>query len=650
LSPETSAKPRKKKPAVVWTDTDRADAWAWMTAQLKAGIKPELTRVSLVEWAETHRVIPQGLSPMPGLFSWAVTPYLEEIAENLSETSPVQYVAVLKGAQVGFSVGVGENWILYTIDQAPGPMLYVGQTQQAVEKIMEERIGPAIHESGLDHKIFAQAKSKGSRMTGNTNSSKQFPGGRLHAIGPNMGSRIRSDSFQKGYLDEMDAWQQEIGSAEGKRKSEGSTLKTIERRFDTFETTLKILYGSTPLEASSSLIEPMYEMGDQRKFHVPCKYCGELQPVEWEQLKYEADERGVLIYDSVHYECIKCGGHWKNQDKVEFLKTERWGGKARWVPTAEPRRRGMRSYHLPSLLSPIGFRSWESICEESLEAGKDPTKLQAFWNTVLGRTWQATGFTPDYTKVMIRREDYALGSWPDRAILVTVGIDTQDDRIEAEVVAWGRNKESWSLGYYIFHGDTAVDTSPAWAQLADLMGQDFGGHKIALALMDSQGHRTTEVYNFAESFLSDRGQLIPCAGDAPKNRTKMFALYPLTGFAVRRADLQVDKLKEELYGFLNQSMPDEGLVPRGYCHFPQEYGEKYFRGLTSEERVKERQRNGGTRTIWRKIKGRGRNEPLDCRVYAMGALYVFKHLLLEESADEALPWEVFWDWCEANLA
>ena len=628
-----------------------------MTAQLKAGIKPELTRVSLVEWAETHRVIPQGLSPMPGLFSWAVTPYLEEIADNLSQTSTVKETYVMKGAQVGYSVGIGENWILYTIDQAPGPMIYVAQSQGAAERTMQKRIRPAIQQSGLGGKIFAQAKRPGSRKTGDTADMMEFVGGTLTPVGPNVGERLRSDSMQLGYFDEMDAWAQEVGTISGKRKNEGSTHGLIMRRFDAYTNTYKVLGGSTPLEASSSLIEPLYLDGDQRQYNVPCKHCGELQPLEWERLKYEKDERGLSIPESVHYECRACCGHWKNDDKVFFLKNERQGGRAKWIPLVAPRVPGRRSYHLPSLLSPIGFRDWESICLEASMIGEDTTKLQQFWNTVLGRTWTVRGKAPDYTKIMVKREGleptdaqphwYDPNQWPDRALICTIGADVQADRIEAEVVAWGMFEESWSLGYHVFHGETADLNSPAWAGLHELIHSEPSGHLVNAVLVDSS-YESSVVYQFCDQYVG-QGVILPCMGESLQNNTRReYALTKMSGYAQRRVDIQTGQFKSTLYNYLKKSIPDEGLPPMGYCHFPASYGEKYFKMLTAEELVPERMNNGGTRYVWKPIKDRGkRNEALDCRVYAMAALHVFKDLVMGE-AEEPAPWGAFWAWANGE--
>ena len=75
-----------------------------------------------------------------------------------------------------------------------------------------------------------------------------------------------------------------------------------------------------------------------------------------------------------------------------------------------------------------------------------------------------------------------------------------------------------------------------------------------------------------------------------------------------------DTAKELLFARLkiNEAGP-------GYCHFPLEREEEYFKMLTAEKKVL-RYFKGRPKREW--IKTRQRNEALDCRVYAMAALQV----------------------------
>ena len=76
------------------------------------------------------------------------------------------------------------------------------------------------------------------------------------------------------------------------------------------------------------------------------------------------------------------------------------------------------------------------------------------------------------------------------------GVDVQKDRLEAEIVAWGRDKESWSVGYRVIEGDTA--RPEVWQQLDALLAKDWphaSGHTLPVRVMCvDAGYATQHVY------------------------------------------------------------------------------------------------------------------------------------------------------------
>ena len=86
-----------------------------------------------------------------------------------------------------------------------------------------------------------------------------------------------------------------------------------------------------------------------------------------------------------------------------------------------------------------------------LEAKKLPETLRVWVNTYLGETWEETGEGVADEGIADRREEYE--GCPEGVVLITAGVDVQDDRIECEIVGWGRDEESWSLGYQTIYGD-----------------------------------------------------------------------------------------------------------------------------------------------------------------------------------------------------
>ena len=66
--------------------------------------------LSVSEWADANRVLSEVGSAEPGAWKTSRTPYLREIMDQLSETSPAKLVAFMKPSQVG-GTEVGSNWL-----------------------------------------------------------------------------------------------------------------------------------------------------------------------------------------------------------------------------------------------------------------------------------------------------------------------------------------------------------------------------------------------------------------------------------------------------------------------------------------------------------------------------------------------------------
>jgi phage terminase large subunit GpA-like protein len=645
----------------LFTESELAEQSAWLDDIVDEIIHTETNHLTVSEWAERKRVIPKGLSPIWGPFSWEVTPYLREIVDCLSATSPVQEVVVMKGAQIGFTVGVLENWIGYVIDCEPGPMMFVSGDKEMAEAAIELRVDRMIDSAGIADKIFSQSEKEGNRGTGNTKKKKEFAGGFLLPVGPNSATKLRQFSVQYEALDEVEAYP---ASAE----DEGDPLKLLRARTYSFTETRKILYGSTPAIKQTSKIEPLFLEGDQRRYYVPCKHCKEMQYLEWSQMHYEKNEDGKLLYDynekgeaikgtgHVWYECKKCHGHWTNNDKMFFLP------RGEWRPTAKPKRPGLRSYHVPGMLSPVGFYSWENAIEDWINAQGNPLDLKAFVNTFFGETFEIRGEAPPVDRVMLRRDpayfpetltisDDGERVWtearvPKGPLIVTLGADVQHDRIECELVAWGPGKESWSIGYHVLPGDTSDPNGPPWQALTEILHRPLHGVlKLVLALIDSSDQAPV-VYTYCDRFMSG---VLPIKGSSNTlTGRRIFAIRDVAGHQCKRIDLDEGQLKQEFYAQTKigpLDVPEAGAeLPPGYCHFPHDetYDRRYFEKLYSEDHIPETDRYGRTRYKWVK---HGRNEALDARAYALGALYVIASLITcgDNDPDGTVDWDQFWE-------
>jgi len=115
--------------------------------------------LTISEWSDSYRVRSQRASAEPGPWRTERTPYLREILDCLSPSSPVETVVLMKGAQVG-GTEAGNNWIGHVVHQAPGPMLSVSPTVEMAKRNSKQRIDPLIEESSVLRELVSDPRSR----------------------------------------------------------------------------------------------------------------------------------------------------------------------------------------------------------------------------------------------------------------------------------------------------------------------------------------------------------------------------------------------------------------------------------------------------------------------------------------------------------
>lgn len=294
--------------------------------------------------------------------------------------------------------------------------------------------------------------------------------------------------------------------------------------------------------------------------------------------------------------------------------------KGKWIP--ENPSGTCPGYNLNALYSPLGWFSWEKAVIEFLEAQGDQNKLKAFTNNVLAQSWSIDEGSKglDNHELMERVEEYDI-EVPDGVILCTLGGDTQDDRIEIEIVGWGRGLESWGIHKKIFYGDPNIDET--WQQVDEFLDRGFVTSDgsvmyVAGGLIDAGGHKTDAVYRWCAK--NSWRRIFACMGS--RSRGKPIATRPhYTQTSSRIGKVPVvmvgtDTTKDWLFSALQVIAPGAN-----YCHFPKsvEYDAEHFAQLTAEKLKKTWKRGA---MVWEYVKTRARNEALDIRVYSRAALNV----------------------------
>jgi phage terminase large subunit GpA-like protein len=200
--------------------------------------------------------------------------------------------------------------------------------------------------------------------------------------------------------------------------------------------------------------------------------------------------------------------------------------------------------------------------------------------------------------------------------------------LEYEVVGHGHYGETWGIKKGVCLGDPNTDAP--WERLDDVIDRtyrfkDGTGLKLSITFVDSGGLRTQDVYKQCRARLGKRVFAIKGQGGdgVPFTRPPTKVKQVVDGKMIGQLwlySLGVDAGKADVMNNIRVQEPG----PK-YCHFPLDhargYDSRYFEGLLSEKLV-QKTTNGRTRWAWEKISEHIRNEPLDCRVYALAAFRV----------------------------
>lgn len=571
------------------------------THTLKLMAPPKIQTVS--EWADENRVLVSESSAEPGAWNTDRAPYQREIMDSFTQPG-IWQIVIMASAQVGKSE-IELNMMGWCIDNDPGPILYIQPTDKVAEDYSKRRIAPMIAACPtLNDKVF---KAK-SRDAANTITMKTFPGGSLAIIGANSPADLSSKPVRYIFMDETDRFPASAGS-------EGDPQELAERRTETFRHNRKIVKTSTPTIKGASKIETDYMNGTQEEWHTQCPHCHTYSYIKFSDIRFEKEtyknafgEEDYII-ESVEWQCPVC------KRKIGEHETKRLP--AKWVMKNDKAlRNGIRSFRLNAFMSP--WSDWKDIVRKFLKAGKDPEKLKTFHNTILGESWEIRASDGLDQTLFDRREHYD-SEVPTGVLLLTMGVDTQDNRLEYEIVGWDDKGQSWGISRGIIPG---VASAPGvWAEIDLLLDRQWKlangmKMKILATFMDSGGHHTTDVYKGCAKRANKRIWAIK--GDKGEGKESVRLMKKTTGVGVRFI-VGVDDGKS---GIMHEAGITE--IGPGYMHFPIDYkagyDREFFKGLFSEKMVIHRSR-GASVVVWEKIYER--NEPLDCRNYARAAYRYF---------------------------
>jgi len=533
----------------------------------------------------------------------------EEIIDRMVD-SIHREVAVRKSARVGATKMI-DGAVGFSIDQDPSTIMVVQPTENDSFRYSETEIEPMIRDNPHIQESINARRIAGRKKREKT-AIKFFKGGYLSMVGSETPRNFRMVTVRRVFVDEFDACADEVGK-------DGSLVAIVRKRTADFFNG-KNCWFSTPLIEGGSQIDKMYKVGSQAVRLLSCIHCDNLFELDFfEQFSWELDDDNELIKDSVHIECPHC------REKLYHSNLEAMDKIGEWAHAFQKREKDISSYYIWAGYS-YHFPWWK-VVSEFIKAEKDRSLMQGFYNLVLGLP-----FSEDFDSIghelLLEKKEHYEEEVPDGVIVLTMGVDTQDNRLEWLVKGYGKNKESWDIAKGQIDGDPQFQET--WDKLLEITRKTYqtrrGVMKPYYVFIDRGGNKTEYVDEFCKN-KSHLG-IYPIIGANTLNAPILDYRKPKNDKDVKYQTpfylLGVNKIKDTTYYHTINQVQGEA-----YTHFPdyETWDEAYMKQLLAEEK--------NDKGRWELKKGTKRNEAVDLQGYCYaGYRLVLNSHNIDKMADQ----------------
>lgn len=549
--------------------------------------------VDYEQWAVDHVEFGRE-SPFPGPYNPANFPQNRRIFEVLSPDHSARIIALKKSAQVGGTI-LAQIFLAAKLHLDPGPFLYTHPTEDNATRWARTKWRVMIR------KVKALASILGMQVTresGNGLLYQERKDGRgwLQVSGANSANSLSMLSVPDQVQDDLSKWDKnKAGDPEGQADNRSKAFDEA-----------KILKISTPLILPGCRITAAFNHGTQEHWEMPCPECQHQHSFEWENFHVDEEEPA-----NSHFICPGCGCEIHEHQRDAMVSAGQW---VAHNPRPLP---GHVSFYIWAAYSKA--ESWTALALAWIKAKGDPEAEKNFFNDWLGRAYEVQGDAPAWEGLRDRAEAAGRrrGIVPVGGLLLTLSMDCQQDRVECQLIAWGRDLRRWVVDYFVIDGHISeIETQARIDTLLKTEWPAAVGRRRTIDLTGIDGNAwTNDVWEWVRRW--PQSQVIMTRGERGDTAPPIALVKKLrdakTGkvlkYARRFFNLGVSGLKLGFYRFLTKMDPLE----LGFVDFPAGMGDDYFEQVTSERRVAKQRRDGGTDYGWVLPTGI-RNEALDTMV------------------------------------
>lgn len=595
---------------------------------------PDITR-----WCEENIVFDER-SPFPGEFRIERFPFLRRIHEVLSPEHPCREVTVRGSAQWGKTVSVLNAALGAWHEYGPLDSLVVHPTTSSATEWVRTKWMPMRRQAPSLRAIFGEGRGEQTDTLHNQETLRR--NGSLKVTSAGSPDDLAGTTRRLVLMDDVSKFEMTPkGDPEQLAASRAAAFRDA-----------KIGRISTPQIVGACRVTRAFQRSTQEHYHVPCPHCGNMAPLTWENFKKNLRREAL---DAACFSCDACGSEITHAHKQAMVAAGQW--------VAHNPNGDHPGFHLWRAYVPQ--RDWASIAREyaqvmgwtGVEDGEaspdaapvDAQTEQTFFNDVLGLPYEQASKGPDWEKLRDRAEAaqdgvtaLQCGMLPAAGFILSAGVDCQGDRIEIQIVAFGRNCRRWVIENHVVpHHISTDEARSALDQMLKRTWRTVLGRRVGLDILAIDGGAYTEdVWDWALRHPYGRVIVTKGATSAMAPALKPMEFDKRSDRMARRKRKQgfiigVSQMKADFYSWLAKTDPSD----RGFCQFATGLGDEYYRQITSEVRILKRATSGVMVSRWVIAEAGRRNEALDT-------------MLMAEAGARRKQWtylgEASWDQLEAE--
>ena len=557
--------------------------------------------IDYLKWAEENIVIEEG--DFPGRYNRTLFPYWDEVLRALSPDDPCRFVSLASSAQVGKTM-LANIFTCGSMAMTRGTFLYSHPSEDNARRWSKIKLAAVMRSTDTVRSRFPQKSRDGADSV----LFKESKDGLFQLVisGANSPASLSQITVHFQVQDDLSKW--EMNTAGEPEAQADNRSRAVEFA--------KIFKVSTPLVMPGCRITKDFEGGSQEYPYVPCPHCRHMQVLEWDNMLANLDPNRP---EDAHFNCISCGATIEEHHRPQMLAGFEWRAHN------SNAKREHRSFWIWSAYSYL--QSWERIAREWLKYKGDPTGEKTFANDTAGKAYRATGEARPWEELRDRAKEspYVRGTIPPGSLLHMLGIDCQHDRVEWQLVGFGKEYRRFVIDYGIIPNHISdKDCQRHLDLLIARTWKNSANHQLGVDLTAIDGNAWTEdVWTWTRRHPSSRVIMVRGRGDdaAPRIARVRREKNDTTGKTLLRSKqfytLGVSVLKMALYRDLAKDDP----LATGFVALPSGLDDEYFQELTAERRVAKK-RHGFEVYRWEKD-DRQDNEALDTIIQATGAAIKF---------------------------